>query len=131
MAEIAEIKVYKMGDHEWWATKWSKEKTREYYVKECGLDEEDVPIEDIKECDLDTEGMWWETNALEDIKKLGDADEIVGIEEINGRTRKRVRFGNLMRRDEQIYKYISFREALEKYGDFEESSCFCLATTEW
>jgi hypothetical protein len=125
------IKVFKMGDYEWWATKFNKEETLEWYIEESGLLEDEVSMDEMKECDLDKEGMWWETNDPEDIKKLGDADEIVGIEKINGRTRKRVRFGNLMRRGAEVYKFIPFREALEKYGDFEESSCFCLATTEW
>lgn len=123
------INVFKMDDCEWWASKWIKEKTLEYYMKEYGLTEKDVTIKDIEESNLDSEGMWWETTEPDDIKRLGDADEIVGCEVINGRIRKKVRFGDLMRRGAEVYKFIPFREALEKYGDFTEP--FCLASTEW
>lgn len=48
-----DIKVYKMNDHEWWASPWDIETTNEYYKKEHGLTEEENPIEEIEECSID------------------------------------------------------------------------------
>lgn len=123
------VKVFRMNDYEWWATKLDKEETNEFYLKETGLDEEDNPLEEIEECNLDKEGMWWETEDPADIEELGDADEIIGIEKVGNQTRSKVQLGNLMRRGNEVYKFISLREALKKHGDFEEP--FCLASTEW
>lgn len=130
MAEIAEIKVYKMGDHEWWATKWSLKDTYNYYVKEYRLSETDTDIREVTKCNIDEEGMWRETRDAEDIKKLGDSDEVVKVEVVNGQTRKKRQFGDLLRgEDERIFKFVPFREVLRDHGNITEP--FCLATLEW
>lgn len=54
---MSDIKVYKMNDYEWWASKLSIEDTEAFYEKEIG---EVNDLEDIEECDIDKEGMWWE-----------------------------------------------------------------------
>jgi len=64
-----------------------------------------------------------------DIERLGDADEIIRYETIKGRKVRKVQFGNLMRSGNEVYKFISFREALKKHGDFTEP--FCLASVVW
>lgn len=123
------IKVYKMNDYEWWASRLDPRETLDVYLKEYGLDEEDNPLEDIIECDIDKEGMWWETESEIDLKTLGDLDEIVNYEEINGRARRRPKFGNLMRRCGSVFAYIPFREAIERNGIYEDP--FMIASTEW
>lgn len=127
--KVVDVKVFRMDDYEWWATKWDLERTHEYYIKEYGLDSEDCLIEDVRECDIDKEGMWWETEDEEDLKMIGDSDEIIGFEVVNGQTKAKVEFGNLMRRSGEVYKFISLREALKEHGDFTEP--FCIASTEW
>ena len=124
------IRVYQMNDCEWWASKLDKRATLNFYLKETCLTEEENPIEEVRECDIDKEGMWWETDDPEDIERLGDADEIIEFVKINGQTRSKVlQLGNLQRIYGKVFKLISFREALEKHGDFTEP--FCLASTEW
>jgi hypothetical protein len=130
MKKMENIRVYKMDDYTWWASKTSKEEARDCYMEEYRrLKEEDVPIGGIRECNLDTEGMWWETRDDKDLERLGDADEIVGFEIVKGQTKRKIQFGNLLRDGDRIFKFISFREALQKHGDFTEP--FCLASTEW
>ena len=123
------IRVFKMNDYEWWASKWDMKRTNEWYKKEHGLSEEDNPLEDIRECNLDTEGMWWETEDKEDIERLGDHDEIISIEKINGMTKTKATFGNLQRKYGEVYKFISLREAVEKDMNFKVP--YCIGSTEW
>lgn len=126
---MSNIKVYKMNDYEWWASKLGKKETNEFYKKELRLTEEDNPSEDIKECNIDKEGMWWETVEEKDLERLGDADEIIGFENFNGMTRRKVQFGNLMRIGGEVYKFIPFREAIKNCGAYEEPHM--IASTEW
>lgn len=56
---MKDIKVYKMNDYEYWVSKWDVKATNEWYLKEHELEEQENPLEDIRECDLDTERMWW------------------------------------------------------------------------
>lgn len=114
---MKDIKIYKMNDCECWATKWSLEETVNYYNKDYGEILEDE-IEFIEEVNIDNAYMWWDTEDEEDIKELGESDEYC-----NGGK------GDLMRRGNTVYKTISYREALERWGDFEEP--FMISTTEW
>lgn len=123
------IKVYKMNDYEWWASRLDPRETLDIYLKECGLEEEDNPIDYISECDIDKEGMWWQTESEEDLKTLGDLDEIVNYEEVNGRPRRRPKFGNLIRRYGEVFKYIPFREAIQRNGTYKDP--YMIASTEW
>ncbi|WIV11148.1 hypothetical protein [Proteiniborus sp. MB09-C3] len=124
-----DIKVYKINDYEWWASKLNIEETLDFYLKEYNLDEDDNPIENIKECDIDKEGMWWLTEDIEDLEKLGDNDEIVSYKIVHGRRIRKPEPGNLIRRSREVYKYITFREAIEKNGEYEEP--FRIASTDW
>lgn len=114
---MSQISVFKMNDYEWWASRLSIEETEKYYEKEIGEENE---IEDIKECDIDKEGMWWDTEDEKDIKKLGENDECV---------HRPTEFGDLRKRDGEVYKYLPFRLALMKSGEIKEP--FCIASTEW
>lgn len=90
------LAVYKMNDYEWYITPWNLEDTLKWYNEEF---EDDLTKEDIEEANLDTEGMWWETTDKKDLDELGDSDEIIGIEKTIKGTRRKVRFGNLMRKE--------------------------------
>jgi hypothetical protein len=111
------ISVFKMNDYEWWASNLSLEETKKYYEKVFG---EDIEIEDIKECDIDKEGMWWVTEDEQDIQRIGENDECMHIKR---------EFGDLRRIYGEVYKYIPFRLALMKNGEIKEP--FCIASTEW
>lgn len=126
--ELEKINVYKMNDYEWWASKWNVNDTNEYYKKEYGLTEEENTTEEIEECDLDKEGMWWETNAIEDIETLGDNEEYTLYDtSIKG---KRILPGSLKRCGSDVYRYITFREAITKENIYFVEPYY-IATTEW
>lgn len=48
------LHVYKMNDCEWWLSHLSIEETRELFLKEYGLDEDECPIDEIYEEDINT-----------------------------------------------------------------------------
>lgn len=120
------IKVYKMDDYEWWASKLDKDETNDFFNEEYGNDND---VDEVRECDLDNEGMWYSTDDPKDIEALGDSDEIISIEKVDGMTRRKTAFGDLMRRNGQVYKFMSFRDVLKMHGDFKEP--FMIASTEW
>ena len=118
MENIDQVKVYKMNDYSWFVSKWGIKETNDFYSREY----DDNDIGDIEECDLDTEGMWLETTDENDIKRLGDADELfanVGEDTI----------GDLWRRGNEVYKIVPFREVIAGIKDFTEP--YEIATTEW
>lgn len=123
------LTVYKMNDYEWYITPWNLEDTLKWYNKEF---EDDLTKEDIEECNLDTEGMWWETKDRNDIERLGNADEIIGIEKTPKGTKRKVHFGNLMRHEGMICKYTSFREVIKNnYLNEPLKEPEVIASTEW
>lgn len=121
------MKVYFDGDSNWYASPWNLEKTKKQVCKEFELSEEEIELE---ECNIDTEGMWIETNNAEDIKRLGDSDEVVGIEIVNGMHKRKVGFGDLERNSDYgsgVAKYISFRDVIKMDGRSEKP--YIIATT--
>lgn len=124
------IKVYKMNDYEWWVSKngveelicWYRENIDDSFTYEEMLGE-------VKECNLDKEGMWWETKDIKDIEKLGDYEELISVEKVNGITRRNVSFGDLIRKGDEVYKFIPYREAIKNDLDFKEP--YMIATIEW
>ncbi|WP_252225180.1 MULTISPECIES: hypothetical protein [unclassified Clostridium] len=124
-----ELKVYKLNDYEWYITPWNITDTLKWYNEEF---EDNIIKEDIIESNLNTEGMWWETEDKNDIERLGDYDEIIGIEKTLEGTKRKICFGNLMRKEGEIYKYIPFREVIKHYylnSILTEPEV--IATTEW
>lgn len=115
-----EIKVLKMNDYEWYATKWSIEETNKWYKENIAEND----IEDIGICDLDKHGVWCPTEDEKDIEKLKDTDKVIRIDDEH-----KLMFGNLIKMDGEVYKYISLREAILKNADFREP--YCIASTEW
>lgn len=112
------IKVFQMNEYEWWVIRGYAEELNDWYNSHIA----DNDIEDVRLCDLDKEGMWYQTNDKKDIEELGDSDELYVL---SGHTS----FGDLMRKDGEIYKYISFREAVAKDLNFKEP--YCIASTEY
>lgn len=121
--------VYKLNDYEWYITSWSLKDTLDWYNKEF---EDELTGDDIEECNLDLEGMWWETKDKNDIELLGDSDELIHIEKIDNETMKKVQFGDLMRHDGLICKYTSFREVIKNnYLDEPLNEPEVIASIEW
>lgn len=111
------LRVYFDGDSEWYASPWDLEKTRLWIIKEFGLDD-DLELE---ECNIDMEGMWYETNNPEDIAGLDDYDESCkgGI-------------GDLRRGIEDksiVERLMAFREVIKLQGASEKP--YIIATTNY
>lgn len=125
-----DIRVYRMNDCEWWASKWDIDKTLEFYLRLTGVTEEENPLDEMIECDLDNDGMWMETNNEEDLEKLGENDEVISVKQTNieGILTKS-NPGDIERRGECIFKFITFREAIQQDKDFKEP--YCIASTEY
>ncbi|MBB6625240.1 hypothetical protein H7E67_17630 [Clostridium gasigenes] len=133
------IKVYKMNDYSFVASKWSIEETNKWYENLF----DDNNIEDIEELNIKETGMWLETNNIEHLDRLGDSDEITSMKTVNGNSvgctqfgdlctqfgDLCTQFGDLMRRSGGIYILTSYEDVLLMEGDFEEP--YEIATTEW
>ena len=115
---MEEIKVYRMNKCDCMASKWSVEETNDFYSNNFA----DNDIKDVTEVDLDNEGMWMETNVLEDIERLGDADEI--ISEIG-----KPKPDDLLRHGYSVCKWVLYREAIKVDLDFIEP--YVISSTEW
>lgn len=122
------LKVYKLNDYEWYVTPWSIEKTLEWYNKEF---DDDLTKDMVGECDIYNEGMWLETSDKEDIERLGDSDERISIIKTPKGIKRAVRFGDLMRRDDIVYKYCSFKVAIEDMYDKELVEPEVIASTDF
>jgi len=115
------VKIYKMDEYSWYATDWDFDKTLDWYQNNI-TELEDSEIDEIEECDIDKEGMWWNTTNPKDLKQLDLNDELSA-------SSKNITFGDLMRSGDEVFKYISFRKAIELSGKFTEP--FEIANTEW
>lgn len=113
-----EIRVYHMNEYDSVASKWDVEETNDWYSKQYA----DNDIEDIVEADLDNQGMWMETEDKEDIKRLGDAREL--ISEVG-----KPKSGDLILRVGVVCKWVTFREAIQQDLNFTEP--YIIASTEW
>jgi len=115
------VAIYKMDEYSWYATDWDFDKTLDWYQKNI-VELTESEIEEIEECNVDKEGMWWETSDPKDLEQLGVNDELSA-------TSKDTAFGDLMRSGDEVFKYIPFRKAIELSGKFTEP--FEIAATEW
>lgn len=122
------LKVYKLNDSEWYITPWSIDKTLAWYNKEfkCNL-----TTDMIQECNVYKEGMWLETTDEDDIEALGDSDEIISIIKTPQGLKRSVMFGDLMKKGESVYKYCSFKVAIEEIYDEELKEPEIIASTEF
>lgn len=72
------MKVFKMDDYDWVASETIGQAI-DYYLSETGCDYEDL---EVKECDIDEEGMWWIIDEFPDgveIKNYKDTFILDGI----------------------------------------------------
>jgi acyl-ACP thioesterase len=118
------IKVYEMDDYSSFATNLTLEATIEWYKKEFG--EEPYDIDEIKEVDIETKGMWVETDEEKDVLELGEADELFYKD--YSKTKEHVS-GDLMRRGYSIFKFTLYKDVIKSYGVINEP--FEISTTEW
>lgn len=114
------IRVYRVNEYDWVASNLDMEETNEWYKKEYGLDEEENPLEDVRECSLINEGAWCITYDEKDITRLGENDE--AKKDISMTS-----IGDLKREYLEVLKYTSFEEMLRN-ADFEEPTV--IASTE-
>lgn len=122
---MEEIKVYQLNDCEWYATKGDLEDLINWYRDNIDDSETyEEMLEEAEECDLDNEGMFWQTEDEEDLKRIGTADELINKDENNN-----LQLGSLMKFGNEIFKYIPFRQAIEYDLDFKEP--YCIASTEF
>ncbi|SHI75706.1 hypothetical protein SAMN02745975_00545 [Geosporobacter subterraneus DSM 17957] len=110
------MKVYRMDDYDWVAAN-SAEEAKEFYIKETGVSEEELEVE---ECNLKKEGMYVEVE-IDDAKLM--LDKIASGEKVNGRNV--VKFS---RGDCGLCVWITFEEVLKKDG---ESQPYIIASSEW
>ena len=114
-----QLKVYKMNDFSFVASDLSVEETNAWYEKEFG---EENNIEDIREVDLDNEGMWWlltNENKIQEFLYNGCVE-----------TMTETKFGSMMTRDyHDVYEFISYKEALKRSGEYTEP--YEIASTEF
>lgn len=120
---MGDIKVYKMNDYEWWASDLTAEETNAFYKKEIG---EENSIEEIEECDIDKEGLWWVLEPETEEHKKAMVALNGKHTTYPGRNRK---IGDLSNDNGTITKFISLRDAIERSGEYTEP--FCIASTEW
>ena len=113
-------KVYKINECEWYATDGTLGELIGWYDKNVDTIEDVEELQEIKECNIEKEGVWSEKNVTpEDIERLGDLDEY------GSRPRQ---FGDLRRHEGEIVKYQSFKNIL---GDDEIKEPYQIASTEW
>ncbi|MBS6501862.1 MAG: hypothetical protein KH415_09555 [Clostridium sp.] len=99
------IKVFIMNEYDWVASKLDRKETNEWYKEEYGLDEEENPIEDVRECSLINEGAWCITDDERDFEKLGEGLEVK--KDVNMTS-----IGDLKREGDDVLKFTSFEEFL-------------------
>ena len=122
------LNVFRMNDIEWWCTHMDLKEFYTWYLKEHGLDPEDNPLDEVSECDLDKQGMWWIYEDSINQKRLAKAYEKQGDIEKHHKGYKTC-IGQV--RDCYNGKYaemIPFRKAIDLYGLY--TGPFCIAATE-
>lgn len=119
---MEKFRVFKMNDYEWWVTDTDLETFYPWYLKDQGLDEEDNPLDEIKEYDIDNEGMWYLHDDEDNLKRL--EKELKGYD-----SKGNGGMGDIERKSDGIYELITFRKAIELSGKYTEP--FCIATTNY
>lgn len=124
------LKVLKMNDYEWYVTPWSVKKTVDWYNNDFDSELEDDMIEEM---DLEKDGIFFLSDSEEDKDRLGDKDEIVTyIKRENGKLKRQPQIGDLMRIENDIYRYCSFRYVIDSvYGNKELLEPELIASTDF
>ena len=129
-----DVKVFKMNDCEWFATNLNLDDLYKWYLKEYGLEPEDNPFDEIIECDLDNEGMWWYLECDTDEHQMALFREFIqnaSIEERKNQCYKKGQIGEIKWFNccGAWGKKISFRDAIKLNGYFTEP--YCIACSEY
>lgn len=111
------IKVYRVGDMEWWATD-TIENLLIAYEEEYG---EKITPDDLDECNLDTDGMYFSFENIPEadimikiiMKYLGEDKNHIELELDN----KKYQFCE----GDGYSIYVCFRRAIELNGDYKKS----------
>ena len=112
------MKVYRLNECEWYATNGTLGQLIGWYDKNVDSIDDPDEICDIEECNLETEGMWSDSNVTpDDIKKLGNLDEYCS---------NPPEFGDLMRQGGEVVKYQSFKDIL---GNDDIKEPYCIASS--
>jgi hypothetical protein len=114
------LRVFSDGDSNWYASPFEEEEFIKWFKENI---DNTLAYDEycFDECDLDDDGMWYETNDPKDIEKLGDYDE-----QCNGG------FGDLRKDKEDheiVEKFMTFREVIKLQGESKEP--YCIATTNY
>lgn len=110
-------KVFKMNECDLVASKQNKKETLDWYLKEYGLKENENPIEEVEELDLDKECVWTETIEEKDIKKAKRIHPT-----------SRVKKGDVKPFGSLYAKFVPLRKVLEQSKEFTEP--YIIASTE-
>ena len=117
------LKVFKVGDSEWYASPLEAEEFIFWFRKNIDNSSAyEELLEDIEECDLDKGCTWYPTENKEDIEALGDNDES-GSEGSIGDLRRSQDDGK------GVEKLTSYREVIKLQGLSKEP--YCIATTNY
>jgi hypothetical protein len=71
------INIFKMDDYQWVISPWYAEDTHEWYLKECGLTEEDCSL-DLVELDENLQGYWFEIDE-DQISEYEKVENVHGV----------------------------------------------------
>lgn len=112
------LRVFFDGDSNWYASPFEEEEFIKWFRDNIdnALSDDEYTFD---ECDLDNDGMWYETDDPKDIKELGDYDE-----HCNGG------IGDLRRGIEDstiVEKLMAFRDVIKLQGESKEP--YCISTT--
>ena len=122
------MRVFKMNDYEWYVSPLGVKETVAWYNNEF---DDDTTSSDILEYSLDTEGMWFLTNDPNDIERLGDSDELIHYIQTDKGRKRSVQIGDLMQRYNEVYKFTSFREVIDKENLWDITQPELIASTDW
>lgn len=124
------LKVYKMNDYDWVCSPLSTKETNNWYINMTDCDIENQPIEYVKECDLDSEGMWLEIEDKNKLKEIESIDVDGELEEIKAELGNTL-MGDVIRHEGMWCEYVLFREAIKRLGYTNITVPDFIATTEW
>lgn len=122
------FKVFCINEDEWLATNLELEDSLKIYCDEMGEDLENYigpkSFYLISEINIDEKGMYHSPINKEDRKRMGSLYSI-------HKCKDKTSFGDLMWHDGEIFKYISYREAIRRNKPNIEEDCFVIASANY
>ncbi len=124
------MKVFKISECDWVCAK-DFDVAIEYYE---GLTGESVDVEEIEECDIETEGSWVEVEegvnvTLEEALHIVKLDSDGVKEEIirDNNDSKKIKFGSFKKFGGSWWIYLPYKDSISE----KETEPFIIASTEW